>query len=93
MEQTHFWFDSSQFIRVVVDGNKRIQALKDFYDDKFPLEADIANQKTKGKHYSELKGVGLWILNKYAEARYVSYNIHAGSLEERQEVIKRIKSK
>jgi hypothetical protein len=71
-----------------IDGNKRLNAIKDFKNDAFPLEADIYEQKVSGLYYSEIK---LYIVSRFEQYPLLGYVINPTDTVSKVEIIKRIK--
>ena len=75
---------------LTIDGNKRLNAIKDFYDNKFPLATDIFNLKVEGIFYKDL--------TNYLPNWFLAFEIRASIItsvdkESAIEIIKRIQSK
>lgn len=93
---TSMYFNGQVYMWTVIDGNKRLGALKDFYNDKFPLADDIWDQKVGGRYYSELRAPGstFKVMNAFERYSFTASIFNPGMKpQEVEELTRRIKSK
>jgi hypothetical protein len=82
------YLDGSERQWFCIDGNKRLNAIKDFYNNVFPLEADIYNEKVKGLYHKDIK---LYIVSCFDNYELNANIINPTDKISRLEIIKRIK--
>ena len=87
----NFFINGSEYNWEIIDGNKRLNAIKDFKENKFKLIEDFYNFNIKGYYYNDLK---FQIQRKFEQYEFQANIINPGnSLNDINEIIKRIKNK
>ena len=86
------YLDGNNFEVGVIDGNKRLNAVKDFRNNNFPLIVDFFGKKTNGLYYNDLIKSQFPVISAFERYSFQANVLNPGmTLIDREELLKRLR--